>query len=64
MESNPLLNPTDLLSHRLLADVMPFGTGWCDDGEGKPVVWTVTLANLIYLAQLPPGAPAPKVYAH
>ena len=64
MESNALLKPTDLLSHRLLGDVMPFGTGWCDDGEGKPVPWTVSLANLIYLAQLPPGAPAPKVYAH
>ncbi len=64
MESNALFKTTDLLTHALLGDVMPFGTGWCDDGEGNPVVWTVTLANLIYLAQLPKGAPAPKVYAH
>ncbi len=64
MESNALFKTTDLLTHKLLGDVMPFGTGWCDDGEGKPVVWTVTLANLIYLAQQPPGAPPRKVYAN
>ena len=55
---------TKLLSHEFLAHVMPFESAWCDDGEGKPVAWTVTLANLLQVAQYPLDAPPPKTYAN
>ena len=35
-----------------------------DDGEGKPEAWTVTLANLLQVAQYPLDAPPPKTYAN
>ena len=64
MESNALFEMTKLLSHEFLAHVMPFESAWCDDGEGKPVAWTVTLANLLQVAQYPLDAPPPKTYAN
>jgi hypothetical protein len=62
MESNALFKMTKLLSHEFLGHVMPFASGWCDDGEGKPVPWSVTLANLLQVAQFPHGTPGPKAY--
>ena len=62
MESNAMFKMTDLLSHEFLGDVMPFGSGWCDNGEGKPIPWTVTLANLLQVAQFPMGTSGPKPY--
>jgi hypothetical protein len=64
MEPNALFNMSNMISHDFLGHVMPFGSGWCDNGEGKPIPWTVTLANLLQVAQHPLDAPAPKIYSN
>ena len=64
MESNALFTMTKLLTHEFLGQVMPFDSAWCDDGAGKPVPWTFSLANLLQVAQHPLDALPPKVYTN
>ena len=62
MEAKPLLTAKSLLTHEFLSHVMPFSTGWLDDGEGKPCPASVNGANLLYLVQVTANPVPPKVY--
>ena len=54
----PKYSPNSLITHDMLAAVMPFGTAWLDDGHGNPDMLSVTIASALSLLQLltPTGA--------
>ena len=62
MEAKSLLTTAEFLTHEFLSHVMPFNTGWLDDGEGKPCKASVNGANLLYLVQVTANPVLPKVY--
>ena len=39
-------------SHGMLASIMPLGSAWLDDGEGRPCMDSVTFASAISMLNL------------
>ena len=64
MESKDMFFTPAQLSHTYLGDIMPFNTGWLDDGEGKPCTSSVAAANLLYMVHMVGNPALPKVYAN
>lgn len=52
------------LTHEYLGNIMPFNSGWLDDGEGIPCTSSVAAANLLYLVHMVGNPVLPKVYAN
>ena len=48
----PKDSQNSLITHDMLAAIMPFGTAWLDDGHGNPDMFTVTFASALNLLQL------------
>jgi len=59
-----MLSLSDMLTHGTLGAIMPFCTGWLDDGSGKPCEASVAISNFVYLTQFEVTKAAPRVYTN
>jgi hypothetical protein len=58
-----ILDATDMnFTHAMLGEFMPWYSGWLDDGEGKPVQYSVMLSSMLNAVEVIAGIPEREVY--